>query len=410
MVALSHLPRTTYVGRLLIGGCLSLLLVDCGLRVIEATPLWRILPVVEPILGQPDREFGFDSTPGARGVWPREHRARVQLNSLGLRDVERELVKPAGTIRVGLVGDSTVEAVQVSQEATFGTIAEHRLRAEGYKIELINLAIAGPNPIRQLLRLERRGYALNLDFVLANSAAVSFFSGALLDDSGNPAYVDAGGGRVVRGYAFRQRFSQRHADDLWGRAFVALYQNSPLFRMLYLYVKEPWREILGLPAAQSSPRIVVAAAAPDPVSLCDAAAAALRPHIELWRDHRPEGDWAATTQFLDEFSESTRAHGVKVFYAVRDIPLPPVGCPSADARRAELTSVMAGEFTRRGMKFVDWSAAVAAAIGTRSLGQLHGFGMHRGDGHLNYDGHRAWADALVDLLRTEAVHPLKDRP
>src|ERR1043166_9617963 len=82
MVALSHLPRTTYVGRLLIGGCLSLLLVDCGLRVIEATPLWRILPVVEPILGQPDREFGFDSTPGARGVWPREHRARGSLNSL----------------------------------------------------------------------------------------------------------------------------------------------------------------------------------------------------------------------------------------------------------------------------------------------------------------------------------------
>src|SRR5262249_16065798 len=367
MALLVRPSRRSYVGRLLIGGCLSLLLVDCALRVIEATPLWRILPVVEPILGQPDSEFGFDSTPGARGVWTREHRSHVQINSLGLRDVERDPVKPAGTMRVGLLGDSTVEAMQVSQEATFGSLAERRLREQGYKPDLINLGIAGPNPIRQLLRLERRGYALNLDFVLANSAAVSFLSGALRDDSGNPAYVNAGDGHVVRGYGFRQRFSQRHADDLWGRSFVALYQYSPLFRMLYLHVKQPWREIFGLPATQSPQRPVRTTAVQDPVSLCDAATAALEPHIELWLRHRPTDEWAVVTQFLDDFAESTRAHGVQVFYAVRDIPLPPVGCPSADARRTELTSAMAGEFGRRGTAFVDWSAAVAAATGTRDL-------------------------------------------
>src|SRR5262249_2590715 len=102
---------------------------------------------------------------------------------------------------------------------------------------------------------------------------------------------------------------------------------------------------------------------------------------------------------------STRAHGVQVFYAVRDIPVPPVGCPSPDARRTELTSAMAGEFGRRGMTFVDWSAAVAAATGTRDLGPLHGFGLHRGKGHLNYDGHRAWAVALVDLLKAKFGPP-----
>jgi hypothetical protein len=30
---------------------------------------------------------------------------------------------------------------------------------------------------------------------------------------------------------------------------------------------------------------------------------------------------------------------------------------------------------------------------------LHGFGLHRGAGHLNFDGHRAWARALLDLLK-----------
>jgi hypothetical protein len=401
MLSGPHPSLGTSVALFLGGGLLSLLLIDSGLRIIELTPLWRVLPVVEGILGQPDKEFGFDSTPGARGVWAHEHRSHVRINSLGLRDVERDFVKPRGTIRVGLLGDSMVEAAQVSQEATFGALAEQKLRLEGHNVELINLALAGPSPIRQLLRLEKRGYQLHLDVVLANSASRSFFSGLLLDDSENPAYVDSGNGRLVRGYSFRQRFSQRHADDLWGRSFVALYQNSPLFRMLYLRAKQSWQEILGLSAAQASARPIPNTAAPDPVALCNAAAAMLEPHVEFWLRHRPEREWAATAQFLEDFSQSTKANGVQILYAVRDIPLPPVGCPSVDALRAELISAVAAEFTRRDLRFVDWSVAVAEVIGTRNLRPLHGFGVHRGDGHLNYDGHRAWAAALTNTLKTE---------
>jgi hypothetical protein len=384
-----------------VAGCLlALALFDSGLRLIEWTPLWRVLPVIEPILGQPDKEFGFDSTPGAVGIWTREHRAHIRVNSLGLRDVERDRAKTKGVLRVGLLGDSMVEGAQVSQEATFGSLAEHALRAEGYNVELLNLALAGPSPIRQLLRLEKRGYALNLDLVLGNSTASTFWSGALLDDSQNPGYVVSGDGRLVRGYAFRERFSQRHANDLWGRSFVALYQYSPLFRMFYMRAKEPG-QLLGLAAAQPTARPVRPAAAPDHVALCAAANAALEPHVALWLHHQPALQWAATTQFLQDFAESTRAHGVEVLYAVRDIPLPAQDCPSVDQHRAELVSTMAAEFDSRGMKFVDWSASVAAATGQRNLGPLHGFGAHRGDGHLNFDGQRAWAITLMKLLKAE---------
>jgi len=391
--------RGRQIGQLLVGAILSLAVVDCGLRIIEGTPLWRVFPVVEPILGHPDSEIGFDSTPGAKGVWPIEHRSFVRINSLGLRDVERQRAKPAGSLRVGLLGDSMVEATQVSQEATFGTLAEGRLRAEGYNIELLNLAVAGPNPIRQLLRLEKRGYALNLDWVVANSSGASFVSGLLLDDSQNPAYADAGDGRLVRGYAFRQRLSQRYADYPLGHLFVALYQHSPLFRLLYLHMKKPWPELLGLPAAQATPRPVPAAA----TSACDAAMAMLEPHVGLWRDHRPARAWAATMQFLDDFAASTRSHGVQVLYAVRDIPVSPLDCPLADGRRAELLSAMAAEFARRGMRFVDWSDAVAENLQGRDMRQLHGFGVQRGQGHLNYDGHRVWATTLVNALRSELL-------
>jgi len=398
-------PRIADIGRFLLGGVLAVLVVDVGLRVIELTPLWRILPVVQPIPGQPDRDFGFESTPGARGIWTTEHRAPLQINSLGLRDVERELAKPAGTLRVGLLGDSMVEGAQVSQEANFAALAERRLRAEGYKVELINLAIAGPSPIRQLWRLEGRGYPLNLDLVLANSAAGSFLSGALLDDSENPAYVPKANGQLAIGYGFRQRFSHRHAEELLGRLFVALYQSSPVVRMLYLRSKEPWSVLLGLPSAPSVPQRP-ALAVPTPASDaarvgCERATAALEPMIDLWRDHRPELLWAATARFLDDLAQSARSHGVRVLYAVRDIPLPPGDCAAASVR-ADLLAHMQREFTSRGIRLIDWSSLVAeVAGGPAKVPQLHGFGIHRGAGHLNYDGHRAWATALIDVLRQE---------
>jgi hypothetical protein len=397
--------RISNVGRFLFGGMLAFLVVDCGLRLIEATPLWRILPVVQPILGQPDKDFGFESTPGGRGIWTIENRARLQLNSLGLRDVERDVAKPAGTFRIGLLGDSMVEAAQVSQEATFAAIAERRLRADGYKLELINLAIAGPSPIRQLWRLEKRGYPLNLDLVMANSAANSFLSGKLLDDSENPAYVHTGNGQLAIGYGFRERFSQRHADDPIGRLFVALYQNSPLFRMLYLRSTESLSVLLGLPSAQSASQRSVPALAPPESEVarfaCDQATAALEPMIHLWRDHRPELLWAATARFLDDLAQSARTHGVRVLYAIRDIPLPFADCPATSAR-ADLILAMDHEFTGRGIRLIDWSAAVAeVAGGPAEIPRLHGFGIHKGAGHLNYDGHRAWATALISVLRPE---------
>jgi hypothetical protein len=384
---------------------LSLLVMDFGLRLTEATPLWRILPLVQPILGQPDKDFGFESTPGAHGIWTTENRARVQLNSLGLRDVERDLAKPAGTFRVGLLGDSMVEAAQVSHEATFGAIAERRLRAAGHNVELINLAIAGPSPIRQLWRLERRGYPLDLDLVVANSAASSFLSGKLLDDSENPAYVHLGNGQLAVGYGFRERFSQRHADDLIGRLFIALYQNSPVFRMLYLRSREPLWVLLGLPSAQASSQRFVPAL-PTPASdaarlACDQATAAVKPMIDLWRDHRPELLWAATARFLDDLAQSARTHGVRVLYAIRDIPLPPVDCPATSAR-ADLLSAMDGAFASRGLHLIDWSATIAEIVGgAADVPRLHGFGVHKGAGHLNYDGHRAWAAALISVLQAE---------
>jgi len=134
---------------------------------------------------------------------------------------------------------------------------------------------------------------------------------------------------------------------------------------------------------------------------CNQAAAELEPMLNLWRDHRPELLWAATARFLDDVARSTRTHGVRLLYAIRDIPLPPPDCPATSAR-ASLLLAMDREFTSRGIRLIDWSAAVANVVGgPAEIPRLHGFGVHKGAGHLNYDGHRAWATALIGVLRRE---------
>jgi hypothetical protein len=384
------------LGQLLLGFAMSMVLADSALRLIEVTPLWRILPVVEPILGAPDKDVGFETTPGASGVWPIEHRARVHINALGLRDIERTVAKPPGAIRIGLIGDSMTEAAQVGQQATFSAITERQLQAQGQHTEVINLAMAGPNPIRQLLRLEKRGYGLHLDLVIANASADSFTAGLLLDDSENPAYAEADDGMMTRSYGFRRRFSQRYADTVVEHVFVALYQHSPLFRMLYLRSKEPWRQLLGLTTGNGPPR-AVQTVAPERAVVCRAVGLMLDPHLRLWRDHKPEHYWAATTQFLDDLADSAHTHSVRIIYTMRDIALAPSDCASEADQRANLIAIMAAEFGKRDMQFVDWNDAVAKVAGP-NLERLHGFGIHRGAGHLNYEGHRAWAAALLNTL------------
>jgi hypothetical protein len=127
---------------------------------------------------EPDREVGWKQSPGLRWTWAgqywfaREFSVPVQTNSQGFRDVERNVFKPQGVLRVALLGDSFLEAVQVPFDKTAGHLLEQRLNAGGEEgreqrkeYEVLNFAISNYGVGQYLLVWEQYAAKFRPDYV-----------------------------------------------------------------------------------------------------------------------------------------------------------------------------------------------------------------------------------------------------
>ncbi|MBU87802.1 MAG: hypothetical protein CL722_02245 [Chloroflexi bacterium] len=83
-------------------------------------PTYGIYQKSDPILGH-------RLLPNLKGVWNREGFSRVETNSRGWNDYERDFQKPENTVRVAIIGDSFVEALQIDKSKNLGTKTENWL-------------------------------------------------------------------------------------------------------------------------------------------------------------------------------------------------------------------------------------------------------------------------------------------
>ena len=93
--------------------------------------------------------------------------APVRVNSLGLRDDEIPLAKPAGERRILCLGDSFTFALGVRFEDLYVQQLEALLAKQhpGERIQVINAGVAGYNTRQELIRLLAQGLALSPDLV-----------------------------------------------------------------------------------------------------------------------------------------------------------------------------------------------------------------------------------------------------
>src|SRR6266850_92335 len=112
----------------------------------------RMTSVDRPLEWQPDPTLGWWHVPGARQHWTDEGDGRIEINSVGLRDRERQVARDPGVLRIAVFGDSMTEGVQVNLDQTFCQLLEERLsRRLGRPIEVLNFGVNGYSPLQEYL-------------------------------------------------------------------------------------------------------------------------------------------------------------------------------------------------------------------------------------------------------------------
>jgi hypothetical protein len=145
----------------LVGILIGLIVVEAGLR---------IMGIEYPLFYDYDPVLGNRLRPGVTGYWTEEGQGFVSINSDGLRDREHPIPHPANTLRIAVLGDSYVEAMQVNEDQAFCKVMQkdlqHCANLRGRQVEVINFGVSGFGTAQELLMLRHRVWKYKPDVVL----------------------------------------------------------------------------------------------------------------------------------------------------------------------------------------------------------------------------------------------------
>jgi lysophospholipase L1-like esterase len=123
--------------------------------------MWRYIATLKkpcsnprlPFVHYPDREGIFYGIP-------------IRTNSMGFRNPEITLEKPADTKRILVLGDSLVFGWGVPMEQTIPYLLETKLNAHGKRCEVINLGVGNYNTTMEVELFKEKGLPLKPDAVI----------------------------------------------------------------------------------------------------------------------------------------------------------------------------------------------------------------------------------------------------
>lgn len=150
----------------------KLLLVLLGVLVgcVIAEIALRIAGYSYPEFYTLDQVRGYALRPRVEGWYRKEGEAYIHINSDGLRDREHSLIKPTGTIRIAVLGDSYPEAFQVEMDKAFWFVMQNQLQqcggVAGRNIEVINFGVSGYGTAQELLTLREQVWKYAPDVVM----------------------------------------------------------------------------------------------------------------------------------------------------------------------------------------------------------------------------------------------------
>lgn len=230
--------RTGIVGKVaLLGGSIVISL-------LFAEGVLRIGGYSSPSFHTIDADLGSALRPYAEGTWVQEGRAYVRINSDGLRDIEHQITKPFGTVRIAVLGDSYAEGLQLPIEKLFWKILENRVSScfeGGQSAEVINFGVSGYGTGRELLILRKKVWKYDPDIVI-----LAFLTGNDVRDNSKtlnqidyiPYFTLVDGELVLdKSYLDTGAFRARQG---WFAEFVYRYINRVRLLQLANQVRQRW--------------------------------------------------------------------------------------------------------------------------------------------------------------------------
>lgn len=153
----------------MIGIRLAAVTVASLVAVILAEIVVRVAGLGADQLLRSDPLLGVRFIPATRGLSQGPcYSTEVTTNSQGWRSPEFTQAKPAGVLRVLVLGDSFMAGVQVDDNQTFARVLESRLRTSGIQrqVEVINLGVPSWGTDQEYVALREFGRALDPDLVV----------------------------------------------------------------------------------------------------------------------------------------------------------------------------------------------------------------------------------------------------
>ena len=367
--------------------------------------LWA-MKIDNPSFWRPDPRLGVRLRAGVEGWQTREGRAYVRINSKGLRDEERALEKPGDVYRIAVLGDSSVESLQVDLKDTFLSLLGQKLAEcryqPGKRIEVINFGVSGFGTAQDYLMLETEAGAYRPDLVLlafSFNTDIRNNSRALETDRMRPFFILDPAGRLVLDGSFSETAEFKRRTAPWRLLAWDIAGHSRLLRLLnFLKVNiEARRANEGGGAARSEAGADDAFLAP--------------PKNQAWRDA-----WAITEAIILKIDELASRMGAKVLLI--GLSAGAQVHPEPGVRAAIEKNLGIGDLHYPDTRLAEFAGkhgirALMLASEMQRFAEtnrvfLHGFkNAAIGSGHWNEAGHRLAAEIIA---RDLCANPLWVKP
>jgi len=291
----------------------------------------------------------------------------VHINSLGLRDREISVAKPAGVFRILVLGDSFAEGKQVALQETFPKQLERLLRERfpNRRWEVVNGGVSGYGTADEIKFFEVLGRALDPDLVI-----LAFCVGNDVENNVASPY-------------FRWRHSTLEEMSLeppstWTLALSRVQEFGASHSHVYQFLRDRYHGILS----------------PSPALLEDSGTVMVQPYSP-----GDEDGWRLTDTLLDRLLELVNEAGAR--WLMVAIPQrvqvydnewhASTGLEGGDQARVAPQQRLAVYARQRLLPFLDvLSDLHEASVKERSYFRI--------DGHFNAYGHRVTAEALLRSL------------